>query len=99
MKITVNGSDVLELTETQQKVIKNEIPSSIFEEDIKRRAAYIIQHKYDQCFKRLKQEWDPKLEAAGIESIPTNKDAYAELVFQQPSYKDRAARDLELDKA
>jgi hypothetical protein len=39
-------------------------------------------------------EWEPKLAARGVESIPTNKDAFAALVFSQPDYLDRKARDL-----
>jgi len=93
MKISVDGKELFTLTEVQKKVIKNEVLADIFEEDMKRRLHYIIMHKYEQCFKRLKAEWDSKLEKAGVESIPTNKDAYAELVFARPEYKDRAARD------
>ena len=95
MKIKVDDVDVFELTETQKKVIKNNISDEIFDADMKRRLEYILTHKYEQCFKRLKAEWEPKLAAKGLESIPTNKDAFAELVFSQPDYKDRSARDLE----
>jgi len=93
MKVTVDGKDIFTLTETQKKVIQNDISSEVFDEDMKRRLFYIIDHKYRQCFKRLKDEWDKKLEAAGVESIPTNKDAYAELVFARPEYMDRKAKD------
>jgi len=95
MKIQIDGKDLFELTETQKKVIKNDIKSEIFEEDMKRRIFYIINHKYEQCFKRLKAEWEPKLAAKGVESIPTGKAAFAQLVFSQPEYKDRSARELE----
>ena len=95
MKVTIDGKDLFELTDIQKKVLKNDIKSEIFEDDIKRRIFYIINHKYEQCFKRLKTEWEPKLAKAGVESIPTNKDAFAELVFAQPDYKDRSARELE----
>ena len=52
-------------------------------------------HKYEQCFKKLKAEWDVKLVENGIKSIPTDPDEYATLVFEQPNYKDRATRDAE----
>ena len=94
MIIKVDDVQLFELTEIQKSVIKNDIPSEIFDADMKRRIHYIINHKYEQCFKRLKAEWDPKLEALGVTSIPTNKDAYATLVFARPEYKDRCARDL-----
>ena len=35
-----------------------------------------------------------KLPVLGVESIPTDPDAYAELVFAREEYLDRKARDL-----
>ena len=101
MKVQVDGKDVCELNETQKKVICNDIPDEIFQEDMNRRVNWVCTHKYEQCFKRLKQEWEPKLKDAGVQSIPLNEDAFAELVFQQPSYKNRSQREAEakaLDK-
>lgn len=96
MKISVNDIELFTLSEAQKKVIMNDISSDIFDEDMKRRLQYILTHKYERCFKRLKEEWDPKLASLGIEMIPTNPDAYAELIFNQPTYKDRKQRDLEV---
>lgn len=96
MKISVDGKDLLTLTETQKKVIQNEIKSEVFEEDMKRRLQWVLMHKYEQCFKKLKAEWDDKLAGLGVASIPTDRDAYAELVFAQPTYKNRSARDAKL---
>jgi len=95
MIIKVDDVQLFELTDIQKSVIKNDIPSDIFEDDIKRRMFDVINHKYLQCFKRLKAEWDDRLVANGVETIPTDKDAYAQLVFSQPDYKDRSARDAE----
>jgi len=96
MIIQIDGQDLFELTETQKSVLKNDIKSETFEDDIKRRLFYVINHKYEQCFKRLKAEWEPKLAANGVKSIPTDKDAFAQLVFSQKDYKDRSARELEV---
>jgi len=95
MKISVNDIELFTLTETQKKVIKNDINADIFEEDMKRRLNHALMHKYEQCFKRLKAKWEPKLAANGVTSIPTDKDALATLIFAQPNYKDRSARELE----
>jgi len=95
MKIKVDNKEIFELNETQKKVLKNDIHDDMFEDDMARRLKYILEHKYEQCYKRLKTEWDGKLEANGVQSIPLDKDAYAELVFAQPQYKDRKNRDLE----
>lgn len=99
MIISVDGTPLFTLTDTQKKVLKSEIKSDIFESDMKRRLQWVIMHKYEQCFASLKKEWEPKLADAGVESIPTNKDAFAELVFKQADYKDRSARDAESAEA
>jgi len=99
MKISVNDQELFTLTETQKSVIKNDIHSDEFDADMKRRLEYILTHKYEQCFRRLKQEWDPKLPSLGVASVPTDPDAYAQLVFAQPCYKCRKTRDLEAKAA
>lgn len=94
MKISVNDKELFTLSETQKKVIQNDILSEMFEEDMHRRLKYVLTHKYEQCFKRLKQEWESKL-AQRMDSVPTNADAFAELVFSQPDYKNRSEREQE----
>lgn len=93
MKISVNDKHLFELSDIQKKVICNDIPEDIFDADMERRLQYILMHKYERCFARLKAEWDSKLAAKGIEMIPTNPDAYAKLVFEQEDYKCRKKRD------
>lgn len=95
MKFFVDNDEVFELSETKKSVIKNDINSDIFLDDTKRRVKWVIEHKYEQCFKRLKSEWEPKLASKGVQYIPTDPDAFAELVFSQSDYKNRAQRDLE----
>lgn len=95
MKVSVNDVELFELTETQKKVIKNNIMEDIFEEDMKRRLKWVLMHKYEQCFIELKKEWDQKLASNGIDAVPTNPDKYAELVFSQPNYKCRKDREDE----
>lgn len=93
MKISVDDKELLTLSETKKKVIMNDIPSEIFDEDMKRRIQYILMHKYEQCFKRLKDEWEPRLKATGIKSFPSDEDEFAQLVFSQSNYKSRSQRD------
>ena len=95
MKISVDGIDLYTLSDIQSQVIKNDINSDIFDADMKRRLKVSLMHKYERCFTRLKQEWDNKLAANGVESVPTDPDQYAALVFSQPNYKDRKSRDAE----
>jgi len=93
MKVKVNDKEIFELSETQKRVIMNDIPSDEFEDDMCRRLKYILEHKYEQCAKRLKSEWEPKLRAAGVASIPLDPEAFAEAVFARPEYEDRKARE------
>lgn len=99
MKIAIDNKDIFELSETQKKVLCNDINADELDADMKRRVQYILMHKYEQCFKRLKEQWDPILAANGVDMIPTNPDKYAELVFAQPNYKCRKSRDLEAAQA
>lgn len=93
MKISVDEKELFTLTETQKRVIQNDIFEYLFEEDMKRRLHYVLMHKYEQCYKRLKEEWEPRLKAAGVKSIPLDNDEFAQLVFAQPEYKSRKQRD------
>ncbi len=92
MKIEVDKKLILELSPTQKKVIQNDIFEEIFQEDMERRVHYILTHKYERCLERLKKEWIPKLQLR-MESIPTNDEALAELIFSQTDYKNRSQRD------
>lgn len=98
MKISVDDQELFRLSETQKKVIKNDISEEIFDEDMKRRLQYILTHKYERCFERLKKEWEPKLKASGIKMIPTDNDEFAQLVFSHESYKNRSQREADVQK-
>jgi len=94
MKISVNDQECFCLSEIQKKVIQNDIPEEIFEEDMKRRLKWVLlDEKYRKCFERLKKEWEPKLVEAGYKSLPTDPDEFASLVFSHPAYKNRSKRD------
>lgn len=107
MKISVDGVDIFELSEVQLKIMQNNISSEAecpiygkgFECDLKRRLRYILMHKYEQCFKELKSEWEPKLKEAGIKSIPLDDEEFAALVFAQPNYKSRDDRDADAKRS
>ena len=91
MKIQINGKKVFELTEIQKKVIQNDIPQEIFDKDMERRVKWVIEHKYQQCFKRLKEEWEPKLKNK-VESFPSNDKEFAQLIFEQEEYESRTQK-------
>lgn len=94
MKISVDDVKLFELSATQKKVIKNDIQEEVFDEDMKRRLQYILMHKYERCFERLKNEWLPKLKTRTT-MIPTDDDALANMIFSQPDYKSRSQKEME----
>lgn len=91
MKLTVDGKEIFTLSDIQKKVICNDISSDDFDNDMSRRLKYVLENKYDECFKRLKAEWDEKLKSR-VSYIPTNPEQYAQLVFSQYDYKCRKTR-------
>jgi len=93
MKISVDDKELFTLTETQKKVIMNDIPADIFEQDMCRRLHYILMDKYARCFERLKKEWEPKLKDLGVDAIPLDEAKFAEMIFSRPEYQDRKARE------
>lgn len=93
MKIFVDDQEIITLNDIQKKVIQNDIPSDVFDDDMKRRLKYIVMEKYTKCYERLKKEWEPKLAASGAKSIPTNPDDFAQMVFAHPDYKNRSQRE------
>lgn len=92
MKVHVDGKLVVELNDTKKKVIKNDILEDIFQQDMERRVNWVLSHKYERCFDRLKREWEPKLKER-VQSIPTDPDSLAELIFSQPDYQSRSQRE------
>jgi hypothetical protein len=93
MKISVNDVELFTLSDTQKKVIMDYLPASIFDQDMKRRLQWVLMHLYEQAFIQFKQRNEPLLLANKVESMPTDPDKFAELVFAQPNYQDRESRD------
>lgn len=95
MIFQVNDETVLELSETQKNIICNDINLDDFDSDMKQRVSWVIQNKLEACSRRLRDEWTPKLQLRGVESIPTDNEAFAEVVFAQADYKSRKERDAQ----
>lgn len=97
MKISVDDQELYALSETQKRVIQNDIHDDEFDQDMKRRLQWVLNHKYERCLERMKNEWMPKLKNR-VASVPTDDDAFAQLVMSQPEYKSRKQRDTESQK-
>ena len=75
------------ITDTDEKILLNDVY------DIDEWIKFAIAGKINNCWKRLEQEWTPKLmDDSNIESIPANKDLYVEMVTSRSDYKNRSQR-------
>ena len=75
------------ISDTDEKILLNNIL------DIQEWVDGAIAGKINNCWKRLEQEWTPKLmDDTNIESIPANKDLYVEMVTSRSDYQNRSQR-------
>ena len=75
------------ISNTDEKILLNNIL------DIQEWVDGAITGKINQCWKRLEQEWTPKLmDDPNVESIPANKDLYVEMVTSRSDYQNRSER-------
>jgi len=98
MKISVDDQEVFSLSDTQKAVIMSEIPHDEFIEDMKRRLEWVLTHKYERCFERLKKEWEPALKAR-YPMVPSGDSDLAQLICAQPDYKDGHTKRVESEQA
>ena len=92
MKFYVDDELVYELTDDMKKVIMNDIEEELFVADMKRRVKYIIEHKYQRCLSRLKDEWMPKLKDMGVTKIPVDDEELSRVFTRHPKFKNKSAR-------
>ena len=75
------------ISNTDEKILLNNIL------DIQEWVDGAIAGKINNCWRRLEQEWTPKLmDDSNIESIPANKDLYVEMVTSRSDYQNRSQR-------
>jgi len=92
MKFYIDKELVFELTQSQEDIIKHDIPEEEFLSDMKRRIQWVVMHKYTRSFKRLKDEWIPKLKESGVASMSLDDDKLSRDIFRHANYKNRSAR-------
>ena len=75
------------ISNTDEKILLNNIL------DIQEWVDGAITGKINQCWKRLEQDWTPKLmDDPNVDSIPANKDLYVEMVTSRSDYQNRSER-------
>ena len=79
----------IEVDDTQQTILKNDLL------DINTWVQDAMTGKLNNCWKRMQQEWTPKLmnDSSFTDSIPSNQADFVKLVLARSDYKNRKARD------
>jgi len=92
--VKVDDKDCFEISEVTKKLLKSCVAKDCCcVEWCKEKLKWILMHKYENCMEQLRREWEPKLLAEGVKEFPVDDDAFAELVFKHPEYKNRSERE------
>ena len=81
------------INDTDQKCMKNDLLDlDVWVQDA-------VLGKKNNCWKRFQREWTTKLmeDESFNDPIPSNKEAFVNLVTARADYKDRATRDAEAE--
>ncbi len=94
MQITVDGEDLFEISDTEMEVLAYVLEISTLDADCKRRLEWVLRHKIEQCYKRLRQDWMKILENdPNVRSVPIDDEAFFDMVKVRDDYQDREARE------
>lgn len=91
MQFKVDDETVFELTASDMALLKSHIHEDMLNNDLKRRARYIIEHLCEQVWKEFYNHWGQKLMSEGI-SIPASKADFIALVQARPDYESAKVR-------
>lgn len=89
MKFYVDSICVLELSPVQEQILLSSIPADVFVPTMQQRVVWVINQVIDGSFNSLFNKWLPILQGR-YDSLPSNPDKFAELIFSQPDYKPAA---------
>ena len=86
MKFYVDSVCVLELSPVQEQILLSGIPADVFVPTMQQRVVWVINEVINGSFDSLFNKWLPILQGR-YDSLPSNPDKFAELIFSQPDYK------------
>ena len=97
MQITVDGVDLFEVTDNEIELLEYVLPSAILDADLKRRLEWVLTHKIERAYSRLKDDWMPILQRdVEVTQVPLDDEEFFNMVKVRPDYKDRDERDLDI---
>ena len=90
-----NHTKTVTLTETQQKILSNDLYNDTNNAGIDTWLQDAIDGKVNNCWKRFRNEWTQRLmdDESFTDSIPSNQTTFVNLVTARSDYKNRKQRD------
>jgi len=96
MKIQVDGVDLYTVTDTEMELMAYFMFASTLDDDCKRRLQWVLKHKIEQCYKKIRIEWMPILQAdPNVTEVPLDDEAFFNMIKVRSDYQDRDARDTQ----
>lgn len=99
IEIKINDILIHTITDDELKILKDKYPSGSAGSEIAQGIIRRTKAEINNISNRLINEWvvDGKLAANGIATTSTDKSTVLNTIFAQPNYKDRDARDSEVE--
>jgi hypothetical protein len=90
-----NHTKTITITETQQKILSNDLYNDTDNSGIDVWLQGAIDGKINNSWKRFRNEWTQKLmdDSSFTDSIPSDQTAFVNLVTARSDYKNRKKRD------
>ena len=92
-----NHTKTITLTETQQKILSNDLYNDTDNAGIDTWLQEAMDGKVNNCWKRFRNEWTQKLmdDSSFTDTILSNQTDFVNLVLARSDYKNRKTRDDE----
>ena len=90
-----NHTKTITLTETQQKILSNDLYNDTDNAGIDEWIQEALDGKINNCWKRFRNEWTQKLmdDSSFTDTIPSNQADFVALVTARSDYKNRKKRE------
>ena len=95
-----NHTKTITLTETQQKILSNDLYNGADNAGIDSWIQDAVNGKVNNCWKRFRNEWVQKLmdDSSFTDAIPSDQTDFVNLVLARSDYKNRKTKDDENKK-
>ena len=95
-----NHTKTITLTETQQKILSNDLYNDTDNAGIDAWLQAAMDGKINNCWKRFRNEWVQKLmdDSSFTDTIPSDQTNFVNLVLARSDYKNRKTIDDEFNK-